>query len=43
MDDANAFMIHRYQVYLLEGKGLNEKTVDAILLNRAVFAGGSNF
>ncbi len=31
MDDANAFMIHRYQVYLLEGKGRNEKTVDAIL------------
>lgn len=31
MNDANAFAIYRYQVYLLEGKGRNEKTVDAIL------------
>ncbi|CAH0343026.1 tyrosine-type recombinase/integrase [Rhizobium sp. CECT 9324] len=31
MNDLNAFAIHGYQVYLLEGKGRNEKTVDAIL------------
>ncbi|GEO85796.1 MULTISPECIES: site-specific integrase [Alphaproteobacteria] len=31
MNDANAFVIYRYQVYLLEGKGRDEKTVDAAL------------
>lgn len=31
MNNANAFVIYRYQVYLLEAKGLDEKTVDAKL------------
>lgn len=31
MNNANAFVIYRYQIYLLEGKGLDEKTVDAKL------------
>lgn len=38
MNNANAFVIHRYQIYILEGKGLDDKTVDAKLRHIWEFA-----